>query len=170
MLGHTCSNLNDLPAFSAKVAGRVLRARQLSDKRGRHRALGVKTASGAASHAGLSQQDISPSYTISRAPLAASPSQPQQHGFLHRFPRSAQARQRDVRAHIRAPAIPALESQPYREGSDKTSQLQAGELQGLSLVHLQGYIVPIAKSSHSAALAWRMRIPSSPMLEQGTLL
>ncbi|CAK0782534.1 hypothetical protein CVIRNUC_005752 [Coccomyxa viridis] len=31
---------------------------------------------------------------------------------------------RDVRAFIRAPVIPALEAQPYREGEDKASQLQ----------------------------------------------
>ena len=100
--------------------------RPLQSHRGRVRASSHRTDSGTACCAGLSQQGIlsldassSPSSTVLRR---------KQHTCtpLHQLQPSGQATHRDVRAHIRAPAIPALESQPYGEGTDKTSQLQEG--------------------------------------------
>lgn len=102
--------------------------------KGRTRASYRRAGLGMVSSAGLSQQGISPLNGSSSAPSTVLQSQQRHCSPPHGSQPSAQAKRRDVRAHIRAPAIPALESQPYREGADKTSHIQAGTT--LALQHL----------------------------------
>ena len=92
--------------------------------------------------AGLSQQGISLLNANVSSPLAAIQTQHLHCGPLHRLQALEISKQRDVRAYIRAPVIPALESQPYREGSGKPSKIQAGSSlswnQAISELYISG--------------------------------
>ena len=118
--------------------------RPLQSHRGRVRASSHRTDSGTACCAGLSQQSIL-SLDASSS-LSSTVLRRKQHTCapLHQLQPSGQAtHSRDVRAHIRAPAIPALESQPYGDGTDKTSQLQEGRhiMQVLRYTRCYSYVM-----------------------------
>ena len=80
----------------------------------------------AASCSGLTQQGLPPLYAPHRALIPGNSPQHALHTPVQRSQRPSPVHGRDVRAFIRAPVIPALEAQPYREGEDKASQLQVG--------------------------------------------
>ena len=121
--------------------------------RGHVRASNRRASHGPTRCAGLSQQGIYSLNANSSPPATVLQSEQWQCGPSSSFQRSAQAKHRDVRAHIRAPAIPALESQPHREGTDKTSQLQAGKITNIAWLHVAAL----------AAAAWLIRWLSDPI-------
>lgn len=127
MLEHCCTDLHAVPTQSPSLAWRTSRGYLPFVRQGSVRAA---ESSKAATHVrcdGLSQQVNSPSSAQFRAHSPAAAPQHRHGASLRHL--QGQAHARDVRAHTRAPAIPALEGPPYREGGDyKPSQLQAGEL------------------------------------------
>ena len=126
MLDRYCS---DLHASSSQHSFLAEKTSHIRPYIGQGRCLkpsGHRTAARIVRCAGLSQQGISSLNANVSSPSAAIQAQHLHWGLLHRLEALAVPKQRDVRAYIRAPVIPALESQPYREGSGKPSKIQAG--------------------------------------------
>ena len=122
-----CNDLHAIACSTQFLAGAKLLGRLPVSRRCRLAAERSRRAPIATSCLGLTQQGFSPLNAFHRAPILACLPQHAPHVQLQRSQGPRQGRGRDVRAYIRAPVIPALESQPYREGEDKASQLQAGK-------------------------------------------
>ena len=128
-----CNDLQAQSCSSHLLASTQMLSRLPVSRGCRRTAERRRSAPIAASCSGLTQQGLSPLNALHREPISANLPQ---HAFLtsvQRSQRPSQVYGRDVRAFIRAPVIPALETQPYREGEDKASQLQAGKCMNSTL-------------------------------------
>ena len=126
MLDRYCSDLHASSSQHSFLAERTSHTRPFISQGRCLTPSGHRAASRIVKCAGLSQQGISSLIANVSSPSAAIQAQHLHCGPLHRLQALAVSKQRDVRAYIRAPVIPALESQPYREGSGKPSKIQAG--------------------------------------------
>ena len=122
-----CNDLHAQSCSSHLLASKKLLSRLPVSRGCRRTVERRRRAPIAASYPGLTQQGHSPLNGLHRAQIPANLPQHALHTAVQRSQRPSQVHGRDVRAFIRAPVIPALETQPYREGEDKASQLQAGQ-------------------------------------------
>ena len=122
-----CNDLHTQSCSNHLLASTKMLSRLPVSKRCRFTVERSRRAPSPASCSGLTQQGLSPLSALHRATKSANVPQHALHTPVQRSQRPSQFRGRDVRAFIRAPVIPALETQPYREGDDKASQLQAGK-------------------------------------------
>lgn len=126
MLDRCCSDLHASSSQHSFLAERTSYIRPFISQGRCLTPSGHRAASRIVRCAGLSQQGISSLNADVSSPSAPIQAQHLHCGPLHRLQALETSKQRDVRAYIRAPVIPALESQPYREGSGKPSKIQAG--------------------------------------------
>ena len=125
----------------------------LFNYRGRGKASKCRTGAKTTSCNALSQQGTSPLNANSSAPSIFLQSQQRHCRAPQGWQPSVQARDRDVRAHIRAPAIPALESQPHTQGTDNTSRLQASRYSSARILHWWGALNATGHGPHSQPVA-----------------
>ena len=122
-----CNDLHAKPCSSQHPAGTKMLSTAPISSRCRFTAERSRRKPIATSCCGLTQQGLSPLNAFHRAPIPVNVPQHAPHVQLMRLQGPRKIYGRDVRAYIRAPVIPALDTQPYREGEDKASQLQAGK-------------------------------------------